>query len=131
MGIAYFIVLDDAGSDIDAFVNGKDIARAADQLTEFCDQHGLKALDDFHSQDFSDFLDDEDGDDIETEASDVEEKWFDAQEGIAWVDALIAKLQTEKPAFEFEDVISDLHEYREVFEQASKVDAKWHFELDF
>ena len=127
MSVAYFIVLDNEDVDFDSFINGKAIGHAFDELVEFCETHQLKTIEDFYSQDASEFL--EGIDDIEIHEQEV--LWFDAQQGIDWATNLIQKLQTENPKFETAAVIEDLGEYLEVFNNTKKVNAKWHLELDF
>lgn len=127
MSVAYFIVLDKEDVDFDPFVNGKAIAHAFNDLESFCKLHQLKTIEDFHSQDVSDFI--EELDDIEMPEQD--EAWFSADEGIEWVASLLTKLQLEKPAFASPEICEDLNEYLDVFNNAKRAGAKWHFELDF
>lgn len=127
MSVAYFIVLDKDDVDFDPFVNGKAIAHAFDELASFCKQHQLKTIEDFHSQDLSEFVDELD----DFEMPEQEEKWFTADEGVEWVTSLLAKLNSEKPIFASQDIYEDLKEYLEVFKDAKRVCAKWHLELDF
>lgn len=127
MSVAYFIVLDKEDVGFDPFVNGKAIAHAFDALESFCKQHQLKTIEDFHSQDYSEFM--EELDDVEI--PEQEEKWFTADEGIAWVTLLLAKLNSAQPAFASPDLYEDLNEYIGVFNNAKRAGAKWHLELDF
>ncbi|HOY23985.1 MAG TPA: hypothetical protein PK002_12585 [Cellvibrio sp.] len=127
MSVAYFIVLDKDDVDFDPFVNGKAIAHAFDELESFCKQHQLKTIEDFHSQDISEYM--EELDDIEVPGRD--EAWFAADEGIEWVTSLVAKLKSEKPAFASPDIYDDLNEYLDAFNNAKRAGAKWHLELDF
>ena len=127
MSVAYFIVLDNEEVDFDTFVNGKAIAHVFDELVEFCETHQLKTIEDFHSQDATEFL--EDFDDIEIPEQEI--LWFDAQQGIDWVTDLIQKLKTKKPKFATDALIEDLGEYLEVLYNTKKANAKWHLELDY
>lgn len=127
MSVAYFIVLDNEEVGFDTFVNGKAMAHASDELVEFCEEQKLKSIEDFFSQDASEFMDDLD--DIEMPEQEI--LWFNAQEGIDWSTALIEKLKSEKPKFPTDAVIEDLQEYLEVFNKTKEIDAKWHIELDF
>ena len=85
MGAAYYIVLDK--HDIDAFVNGKAIAREARRFSRIAKSIGTHTIDDFIS--FSD-------EDLESAAEDfgvegdiapANEQWFVPDEGLAWVSA--------------------------------------------
>ncbi len=127
MSVAYFIVLDNEEVDFDTFVNGKGIACAFDEINEFCESHELKTIEDFHSQDVSEFM--EDFDDLEIPEQEI--KWFSAQEGIDWASSLIDNLESKKPKFLTDEVIEDLQKYLEVFNNSKKVGAKWHLELDY
>ena len=127
MSVAYFIVLDIEDVEFDDLVNGKNIAQAFDELSSFCESHNIKGIEDFHSQDVSEFIDEFD----DLELPEQEEVWFDAKEGIEWVSALIEKLKDEHPRFLTDDILEDLVEYLEVFKNAKSVNAKWHLELDF
>jgi len=127
MSVAYFIVIKNEEVDFDTFVNGKSMAHASDELIEFCKTHKLRTIEDFHSQDMSEFM--EDFNDIEIPEQKI--KWFNAQEGIDWASSLIEKLEAEKTKFDTGAVIEDLQEYLEVFKNAKKVDVKWHLELAY
>lgn len=127
MSVAYFIVLENQEVDFDTFVNGKSIAHAFDDLIEFCNTQKLKTIEDFHSQNTSEFMEDFDYTDIPEQ----EIKWFDAQEGIDWASSLIKKIESEEPKFGTCAIIEDLREYLEVFNNAKKVNVKWHLELDY
>ena len=127
MSVAYFIVLDNAEVGVDTFVNGKAIAHAFDELTNFCKAQGLKTIEDFHSQDISEFM--EDFDDVEIPEPEI--LWFDAQEGIDWITSLLEKIESQNPDFTTEAIIEDLREYLEVFKKTKTVGAKWHLKLDF
>jgi predicted metal-dependent phosphoesterase TrpH len=127
MSVAYFIVLDKDDVNFDPFVNGKAIAHAFDELESFCKLHQLKTIEDFHSQDLSEFMEELD----EFEMPEQEEAWFTADEGIEWIVSLLAKLNSEKPAFASLAVYDDLNEYLAVFNNAKRAAAKWHLELDF
>ena len=127
MSIAYFIVLENEEVDFDTYVNGKAIAHVVDEIAKFCITHGLKTIEDFHSQDFSELM--EDFDDIEIPEQEI--LWFDAQEEIDWVTTLLEKIESQRPNFATEAIIEDLREYLEVFKNMENVDTKWHLEIDF
>ena len=127
MSVAYFIVLENDEVDFDTYVNGKAIAHAVDEIAKFCTTHGLKTIEDFHSQDVNELM--EDFDDIEIPEQEI--LWFDAQDGIDWVTALLEKIESKRPSFANEAIIEDLREYLEVFKNIKTVDTKWHLEIDF
>jgi hypothetical protein len=127
MSVAYFIVLEDENIDIDTFVNGKNIALAFDELVSVCNKHGIKTIEDYISQDASEFL----GELDDINVPDQGVLWFDAQEGLDWARRLIDTLKTEKLSCEVGPVIEELNEYIGVFNKAKKHGIKWHLELDF
>ena len=127
MSVAYFIVLDNDQVDFDPFVNGKAIAHAFEEITNFCKSNGLKTIEDFHSQDVGELMEGFDDIDIPDQVT----LWLDAQEGIDWVTSLLEKIEAQKPAFATADVIEELREYLDVFEKSKSAGANWHLEMDF
>jgi hypothetical protein len=138
--------------EFSTFVNGVAIAKCAPDLNAFCIKQGLKDLDfflhvddsdfaipseggegmDIDSYDGNDFNDDDDQADELTEADEV---WFDPQQGLEWVEALMAKLEAEKPDFLLrpyaKEVMGELTEYKEVLIKTSKAGAMWHLTMDY
>jgi hypothetical protein len=59
------------------------------------------------------------------------EQWFTAEEGIAFVTALLTHIKANpKDVRNAEGVLEDLAEYAEVLEKARNIGAKWHLNLD-
>ncbi len=136
MSVAYYIVLDSEDPGFESFVNGKAVAHAVEELDLLADSLGIPHLDDFIGQsmeEFADLL----GEDVELADEDddgesVAEKWFPAQEGVAYFDKLSAALRATPTAVdEAEAVLEDLAEYRAVLTQADQAGMKWHLALDF
>ena len=134
MSVAYYIVLDNEDPGFESFVNGKAVAHAVEELDALADSLGIPHLDDFIGQSMEEFADML-GEDIELaddEGEAVEEKWFTAQEGIDYIDKLVAALRATPTAVdEAEAVLEDLAEYRAVLTQAGQAGMKWHLALDF
>ena len=130
MGAAYFIVLDKA--DIDAFVNGKAIAREARRLTRVAMSIGLRPIDDFVS--FN-------GDEFETSVEEfrvegvitlTNQQWFTPEEGLAWVDAMCEHIKSNPKAVKDpEGILSDLGEYERVLHLAKDAQSRWHLSVDY
>ena len=122
------IVLDKEDVDFDAFVNGKAVAKAIDDLAGVCAKLGLLPLDDFLAtspDDIEDLLDED------IDIPDCEEAWFAPDEGLKLIGALSRHLQANpKDVKDARSVLDDLAEYSEVLTQAKAVGAKWHFHLD-
>lgn len=132
MSVAYYVVLDVEEPGFDAFVNGKAVAHAAEELEALCQQSGLQTLDSFLGQgmeDFADLLDE----DIELpDGDDGQAKWFDPAEGIALIESIVSAIQQNPAALSCSaEVLEDLEEYRAVLEKAREIKAKWHLALDF
>lgn len=143
MSVAYYIILNNKEPGFDTFVNGKAVAHAVEKLDKICDQAELPRLDSFHGQsceelaemlgdDFDEDMD-EDGDEqeIPVERQYSDEKWFDPEDGISWVDALVVAIgQHPKIISAPEGIFDDLKEYKNVLEQAKAINAKWHLAID-
>ncbi len=135
MSVAYYVVLDVDDPGFETFVNGKAVARAADRLNALCAAQGLPPLDSFLGQSMDDFADFLDEDIPLPEGEDGAEKWFDPQEGIRLITALIAAIQANPAALggsaeAVEEVLEDLAEYQAVLAQAAAIKARWYLALD-
>ena len=124
MSTAFYIALEKGDVEFDIFVNGKAIAAVADDLNELCESNNMKAIDDFLSQDPSEFLDDFERPD------DFEIKWHEAQEGLDYFTSLIGLINANDCNFSKEEVVSDLNEYLDVLQKVKAENLKWHLELD-
>jgi len=128
MGVAFYIELDKKDSELDfePYVEGKPIAWVFEELELFCKKHNIKAISDYVYQDISEFEDDFDVDDLPQQI----EEWFDAKEGILFINNLQEKLLLDKPKFLDENLEYALEEFLNVFINADRVGAKWHLALD-
>lgn len=128
MGAAYFIVLDNPDPGFDTFVNGKAITRDAERLSKLAKSLGLRPPEGYFvmtAEDAAEF-------DIDMDAPDPPEQWFEAEEGLTWAGALRRAIESNPTAVKkAKDVISDLAEFENVFSQAKAIGAKWHFSIDF
>ena len=132
MGTAYFIVLDNANSGFDPFVNGKGIAREVQRLSKVAAALGLKTPDDYVSISGAEAGSMAEEFDIGEEVETPPERWFDAEEGLAWVARLRAHLQSNPQAVKDSvSVLEHLAEYERVLSQAKLIGAKWHLSVDF
>ncbi len=125
MSLAYYIVLDQEDPGFDPFVNGKSLASEARWVNQAAKKLGLRRLDDFVSHD------EEPAAELLGVESDMG-SWFGADEGVAWVSALLQRLrQDPKPLKDPAGVIADLEECLGVLQKAQGVGARWHFAIDF
>ena len=131
MGSAYYITLDNKDPGFDIMVNGKFISTHSKQVNAIAKRLELKDIDSYFSQSPEDakaaaeeFGADIDGIELPNEV------FYPASEGIRWVTAIINDVQSAKPKG-YGDILSDLEEYLSVFKQAEKINAKWHFSIDY
>jgi phosphosulfolactate phosphohydrolase-like enzyme len=128
MGVSCYIVLDKEDVDFDSFVNGKAVAKAAEDLADVCAKLGLPPLDDFlamSANDIEDLLDE----DVDIPV--LGETWFTPDEGLKLIGAVFRHLQANpKDVKDPHGVLEDLAEYSQVLTRAKAVDAKWRFHLD-
>ena len=123
MSTAYFIVLDQE-IPFDTSVNGKQVAQSFNVLSDLCENRNLRSFDGFVWQDLSEYLDEG------FEISPPDEVWFDASEGLDWLDGLIAAVSESEAITLKEFVLEDLHEYQQLLTHADEAGAKWRFEVD-
>lgn len=126
MSTAYYIALNNE-TEFDVTVDGKSVAQAADDLIILCEENNLKVLEDYLSQDPSEFLDD--FDDLGL-SDDLANQWFDAQEGIDYFESLIKLIQSNNTPFSKEEVIADLESYIAVLKQAKSAGCQWQLQID-
>lgn len=156
MGVAYYIALDldeEEGADIDTFVDGKSFARQLEPLTELVAQLGLEPIDHWVSisdEELASLLDldddeeadesedaDEGGSDEEADPEALaalennEVRWFTAEAGLAYFNALAHHLRAHPNAVpDAQDVLSDVEGYIAVLTQAQAVKAQWYLAID-
>jgi hypothetical protein len=132
---AYFIVLDKETPGFDPAVNGKFLARDASRIAKVAKALGLRGLDDYVSyspEEARGIMEDLGATPDQIAANLPEQQWFDPQEGLDFVAKLTAHLKANPSAVKnAKGVLSDLAEYKEVFEQARAVGARWNLRVDF
>jgi HPt (histidine-containing phosphotransfer) domain-containing protein len=125
MSLAYYIVLDRDDPGFDPFVNGKFMAAEAKRINKAAKNLGLKRLDDLTS--YEELADEDFG----LPPEEAEGGWFDPEEGLAWLAALLERFRQEPKVLKnAEGVIADLEECLGVLEKAKSAGARWHFALD-
>lgn len=132
MGVAYYLTTE---VDIDGFdptdFGGKALAKADDYLEEaVCKPLGLRALVDFMGDDPRDLLGDEDFEDVPEE--NLAEQWFDAAEGLASVDAMLAHLRRHPGVIPQQArAEEELAQVKAVLETCRERGIRWHMSMDF
>lgn len=128
LGVAYYIVLDNANPGFDTFVNGKAIIRDAQGLSKLAKSLGLRPPEEY----FAMSAEDAEAFDVAADLPETPDQWFDAEEGLTWVDKLRGAVKADPMTLKSpEAVLSDLEEFERVFTQAKAIGAKWHFSVDF
>jgi hypothetical protein len=126
MGVAYFIVLDKKKRGLDTSVNGRAVDREREAIGKITKK--LKLSDIESSTSFARMAAQFGADPMSEGAK---EKWFEATEGLRWVDALYEYIDTHKRGIgQRAAVLEDLEEYKAVLTKAQAIKAKWHFEMD-
>jgi len=127
MSVAFYIVLDNDAPGFDTFVNGKILAKESKKLDAVCQKLGIPKFDDFVSMsadDMAEFI----GDDADFS----KEKWFDAEDGLKFVNALIIHIKANpEDVKNCKAVIEELAEYADVLSKANAIGTKWHLAIDF
>ena len=128
MGVAYYIVLDNAAPGFDTFVNGKALAHESERLDAISKKLGIRTFEDFLSISAAD-LEGMLGDDVEIPEQDV--KWFSADEGLSFVQKLLQYIRANPSSIaNSQNVLEDLEEYAALFQKAKGIGARWHLTLD-
>jgi len=130
MGVAYYIAVDQDDLDVISDIDGKSVAKAMEALTALASELGVPSLESFIGQsmdDMADLLDE----DFEMEDDDGEAVWFEPQEGIAVIDALLNALDVEPNRIKNAGrVIKDLDSYKAALTTAENSGARWHLAID-
>jgi len=128
---ALFIVLAREIPGIDASsVGGKFLARNLEWLDEAAKMLVVRPLSELISvnpEDAAAFLDGEGHD--ATDLSLPPEQWFDAEEGLRTIEALLRHVESEKPAEQ--RLLRDLRDCRQVLQRARHEATRFHFAIDF
>lgn len=131
MSRALFITLAREIPGIDASsVGGKFLARNLDWLDEAAKKLVVRPLSELISakpEDVAAFLEGE-GQDA-TDLSLPQEQWFDAEEGLRTIEALLRHVESEKPAEQ--RLLHDLRDCQRVLQRARQEATRFHFTVDF
>jgi hypothetical protein len=135
MSTALFIVLQEDILGFDAFVNGKALSGESEALDALARGANVKPLMEFFSLDpgsAADLLEEFGGAQDALANSLPAEQWFNAQEGLATVSALLDRVQLE-PALvrDAVAVIRELNEFRDVLTKADQAGVGWRLAVDF
>jgi hypothetical protein len=125
MGSALYIVSKEEVPGVDMIIDGKALAASEEELGAICARVGVKSLMDFFSQnpeELADLL----GEEVPNAPS---EEWFDANEGLATVRALLSYLESGRESIAAA-VIEDLRRCDQVLAQLDERKLPWHFALD-
>lgn len=134
MGAAAYIVLEREIPGFDPFVNGKALAREADDLGGVLARCGVPDLFSFVVVELDDFDDVDDPD----ESFDVESSptsagtWFAPDEGLNWIRQVNAAVRAEPASLrDSSAVLQDLTEFEAVLTRAASESVRWRLAIDF
>lgn len=132
MTAAYFVVLDNPDPGFKTYVNGSAVAKAAPNLNRIARALHIKRIEDFVSQELTEYFDEEEEDDFHANVVEPHTVWFDAKEGLEWATTLAEHVEANPDdVHDAEHVLDDLAEYQELFRRAADAGIRWHFEVDF
>lgn len=126
MGVAYYIVAENQPEEMDIFVSGKRLAQAHARLASAARTLGLPDLTHFFSQDPEEAA--EWVEDQEVAKNLPPEKWFDPEEGLTLVRALLPHFSTVP---EDSAIVEELREFEDVLLRLRKAGLRWHLAIDF
>ena len=132
MGAALYIVLNSDEPGYETFVNGKVLSRTEERLAAAAEKAGVKPLMEFFSMSREEVeaASEEYGLREGTGAEAGEEQWFDPEEGLRTVHALLAMLDKEPGSLD-ENVRGELLEFAGVLTEAKKHGHRWHLAVDY
>jgi len=132
MSVAYYIVPEKEIEEFDCFVDGKAVAHVSEEkLEKLCKALGVKPLTHFFRQVPEELAELLEADNPDSENYPAQE-WFDAQEGITTVAALIDYLKANPADLEnSKKVAEDLEEYLGILEHLAAEKIRWNLALDF
>ncbi len=132
MSVAFYIVPEREIEGFDCFVNGKAVAHASEKkLAKICQSLGVKPLTSFYSQDPEELAALLEGEGLEAGGY-PDQEWFEAEEGVTTVAALIGYLRTNPEKLsDAEAVLDDLEQYKRVLERLASERVRWYLALDF
>jgi hypothetical protein len=119
---AFYLVVKDKPEGLDTFVNGKFLAKANERLSAVALELGAKPLEEFFSANPEAMAE------LGIDLPGMPEQWYDASDGLATVEALIARLRS-RPGDE--DIVEDLREFEVVLRKIGTLGLKWHLAVDF
>ena len=136
MSSAFFIVLDRKDPGFNTMVNGKFLSQDAGRLRKIAKSLKIPAIEDYVSyspEEARAMMEDLGSDPSEIEEAELpEQKWYTAQEGLDWVRKVREHIYaTPSSVTNATGVLADLEQYREVFEQAQAIGARWNLQVDF
>ena len=153
MGAEYTIRAEREIEGLDVLVNGKALAHS-EELGQFAERAGVAPLLSFFSQDPEEARAFAEEHDVTPPPGGYPPiQWFEAADGLATVQALIAMLEADpsiapgaSPSQETapgdseayrpwtpdaEELISDLHEFEDVLDQLDDAGVRWHLSVDY
>lgn len=132
MSSSIYIVLDNADPGFNTHVIGRAIANELDGLDEICDSLGVQRLSSFLGQSMEEIMDLL-GEDIDVpDGEDVNEQWFNAVDGVIFIERLLGTLKSGSDLVgNIDDLLFELEQCRDVLIKAKGIGAQWYLAFDF
>lgn len=132
MGFAHYISLEDETMDVVSEVDGKSVARAIEELGQMCKELSVPELDSFLGQSLDEISDLMGNEITPEEGVDPSAKWFEANEGLVVVEALLTALSSNPRRLKgTKGVVADLEGYKSILTRAREAKVRWHLAMDF
>jgi len=136
MSAALVIILDNDNPGFDTMVHGKFLSQDSENLERIASSLGIRPLEDYvsYSPEEAQAMLEDLGTAVETiEATELpEQRWYDPQEGLDLVAQLVNHIRSNPSSVtNANGILTDLHEYQEVFEKSKTIGARWHLQVDF
>lgn len=132
MGAALYIIVDSPDPGYETFVNGKVLSRTEDRHAAAAEKAGVTPLMGFFSmsQEEVEAAAGEFGLPEETGTGTTEEQWFDPEDGLKTVRALLGMLDKDPDSLGG-DVKGELLEFEAVLKEAKQHGHRWHLGVDY
>jgi hypothetical protein len=130
---SYYIVLERTIPNFDGYVNGNMLSKESDTLERLAKKSGVTPLLSFFSVDPEEVtsLVGDEGETIERLSGKApKEQWFDAEDGLSTVRALVDSLQRMQSTAG-ERLVAELREFERVLVAAHEQGIGWHLGIDY
>lgn len=131
MSASYLLKFSQDGYAAANSFDGRLLAESTEAINAVLDSIDQPLIDDFVYQDFSDFGDLAGELDVDlSELSSADTDWYEADDGINWLNALIASLDGNAELPNRDSLLSALNDFLQSLEKAKADGVKWRLEIN-